>query len=129
MHLLFDGLKVSFLHYPYPLLFPLLRFDPIHVADERDIACMKVDAIANRGSRRDFIDLYVAATRHGLGQIAEWFASKFAAIPYNRVHVLKALTYFVDAEEDPPPDLVVSLDWGTVKDFFLSEVPRLARLS
>src|SRR5713226_4388969 len=53
---------------------------------------MKLDAIVNRGTRRDFIDLYVAAQTHGLRQIQEWFAKKFAAVSYNRVHLFKALS-------------------------------------
>lgn len=41
-------------HYPYPLLFPPLELDKLTVADSRDIACVKLDVIGSRGSRRDF---------------------------------------------------------------------------
>jgi hypothetical protein len=51
LHLTLHGVKVSFLHYPYPLLFPARQFGKLAVADPRDIACMKVEAIASRGSR------------------------------------------------------------------------------
>jgi hypothetical protein len=123
------GVKVSVLHYPYPLLFSPGMFDGLAVADPRDIACMKLDAIGSRGARRDFVDLYVAAQACGLPAIFEWFAAKYAAAPYNRAHLLKALTYFVDAEQEPLPDMLVPLDWSTVVQYFIREVPRLARLS
>jgi hypothetical protein len=128
LHLELRGILVSFLEYPYPLLFPLMRFGALDVADPRDIACMKLDAIANRGSRRDFIDLYLCAKTYGLDQILEWFGTKYVAIAYNRIHLFKALTYFVDAEREPMPDMLLLLDWTDVRQYFLSQVPRLSRL-
>ena len=128
LHLELNGTKVSFLHYPYPLLFPPRQLDMLTIADPRDIACMKVDAIANRGSRRDFVDLYTAASRYGLRDILEWFGTKYASTPYNRVHVFKSLTYFRDAEQEPMPYMLVPLDWAAVRHFFLAEVPGLSQL-
>ena len=128
MHLQLHEIKVSFLYYPYPLLFPLQQFETFAVADPREIACMKLDAIANRGSRRDFVDLYVAAEMYGLPEILAWFGTKYAAVPYSRAHVFKALTYFADAEQEPMPHLLVPLEWASVKQFFLSRVPHLPRL-
>ncbi len=128
-HLTLHGVKVSFLHYPYPLLFPLRSHANLDVADPRDIACMKIEAIANRGSRRDFVDLYVVAREYGLRELFGGFATKYAAVSYSRTHLLKALTYFADAEEEPLPDLLVPLDWSAVTRYFTSETPRLARLS
>jgi hypothetical protein len=127
-HLTLRGVKVSFLHYPYPLLFPLRAYGTLPVADSRDIACMKIQAIGDRGSRRDFVDLYVVAREHGLPRLFEWFMQKYAAVAYSRTHYLKALTYFRDAEDEAEPDLLISLDWFTVAEYFLTETPRLTRL-
>jgi hypothetical protein len=121
--------KVSLLHYPYPLLFPLRAYGDLQVADPRDIACMKVQAIGDRGTRRDFVDLYVVAREYGLGQVLEWFVRKYASVAYSRTHYLKALTYFRDAEQDADPDLLAAITWATVTQFFLTEAPPLVRLS
>ena len=128
-HFELHGVKVSVLHYPYPLLFPVAMFEGLAVADPRDIACMKLDAIGSRGARRDFVDLYAVAQAHGLSAIFDWFAIKYAAAPYNRAHVLKALTYFADAEQEPLPDMLAPLDWPAVAEYFRREAPRLARLA
>jgi len=125
LHLQLHGILVSFLHYQYPLLFPLAQFETLQLADPRDIACMKLNAIASRGGRRDFVDLYIAARTYGLREILAWFETKYAATPYNRIHLFKALTYFADAEHEPMPDLLTSINWDTVKQFFLAEVPCL----
>ena len=125
VHLELHEVKVSFLHYPYPLLFDVRPFEPLAIADLRDIACMKLEAVANRGSRRDFVDLYVTATTYGLPQIFDWFERKYASVRYSRTHLFKALTYFEDAEEDPMPEMFLPVDWSEVKGFFTREVPRL----
>jgi len=87
-----------------------------------------VNAVATRGSRRDFVDLYVAAQHYGLGEILRWFEAKFASTPYDRVHILKALMYFKDAEEQALPDMLLPMEWSEVTRFLVSKVPRLSRL-
>ncbi|MBI3695774.1 MAG: nucleotidyl transferase AbiEii/AbiGii toxin family protein [Acidobacteria bacterium] len=50
LHVQIRRTKVSFLGYPYRLLFPLEAYLGVKVADPRDIACMKISAIAGRGA-------------------------------------------------------------------------------
>jgi hypothetical protein len=45
------------------MLFPLRPFGTIMVADPRDVACMKVAAIASRGARGEFANLSAAEVR------------------------------------------------------------------
>jgi hypothetical protein len=125
LHAVIQGTKVSFLGYLYPDLFPPVPFEGVPVADPRDIACMKVSAIASRGTKRDFIDLYVASQRFGLGEILDWFGRKYAETRYNRLHILKSLTFFGDAEKDPLPHMLMPLAWEDVTRFFRKEVPGL----
>jgi len=98
IYLELSGTKVSFIGYHYTLLFPLEHLRDIAVADVRDIACMKISALASRGSRRGFVDLYLVARQYGLPQLLDLFQRKFAGANYSMLHVRKALTYFVDAE-------------------------------
>jgi Nucleotidyl transferase AbiEii toxin, Type IV TA system len=121
-----QGIKVSFFGYDYPILFPLETFLDVPVADPRDIACRKLGAIAGRGTRRDFVDLYVVAKQYGLSRLLEWFQQKYAQANYSMVHVLKSLTYFEDAEKDPMPDMLEPFSWEEVKRFFSSEVPHFS---
>lgn len=117
--------KVSFMGYPYPLLCTLQSYMGIEVADARDIACMKLSAIAGRGTKRDFFDFFLVSKKYGLSHLLELFHRKFAAVRYNTVHILKSLTYFEDAEKDPPPDLLMEISWEEVKRYFTEEAPRL----
>lgn len=125
LHIHLAGVKVSFLGYPYPVLFPLESFREIQVADVRDIASMKISAIASRGTRRDFIDLYVVCRSYGLDLLLDLFGRKFAQVEYNRIHVLKSLAYFEDAEKEPMPDMLSDISWQQVRNFLSREVKRL----
>ena len=86
---------------------------------------MKISAIASRGTKRDFVDLYIMAISEGLDTLLGHFQKKFAQTNYNLVHVLKSLVYFADAEKDPMPDMLVPLSWDDVKQFFLTQVLRI----
>lgn len=125
LHATLERTKVSFLAYPYPALFPFSAFLGVNVADPRDIACMKLVAIASRGVRRDFIDLYVVARQYGLVQLLESFRQKYAAVNYSLMHLLKSLQYFEIADQEPTPDLLAPLDWEEVKRYCQNEVMRL----
>jgi Nucleotidyl transferase AbiEii toxin, Type IV TA system len=121
LHLLLRDIRVSFIGYPYPLLFQPDRFASADVADARDIACMKLSAVSSRGSRRDFVDLFVTAKEYSLEALLSLFVRKFAGIEYSRLHLLKSLTYFEDAEADPPLNMLSQTPWQEVKDFFTRE--------
>jgi hypothetical protein len=120
-----QGTKVSFFSYNYPVLYPLEAFLSVKVADPRDIAGMKISAIASGGTKRDFVDLYAVSREYALDQLLEWFKEKFAQANYSTIHVLKSLSYFEEAEKDPMPDMLVPLAWEDVKQFFTRESLRL----
>lgn len=123
LHVHIRGVKVSFLGFAYPVLFPLTPFLGVPVADSRDIACMKISAIASRGTRRDFVDLFMVAQQEGLKALLNVFQQKFAEANYSLVHVLKSLTYFDDADGEPMPDMLVPASWEAVRQFFREQAP------
>lgn len=125
LHVEMGAIKVSFLGYAYPLLFPLADFDGVSLADPREIACMKISAISSRGTKRDFVDLHAASAQYGLSSLLDLFRQKFAQANYSLPHVLKSLTYFEEAESEPMPDMLLPLSWREVKSFFTEEVRRL----
>jgi hypothetical protein len=125
LHTTIGKTKVSFLGYAYPVLYPSTPFLGVAIADPRDIACMKLSALASRGTKRDFVDLYVCAKQYGLKEILRMFERKYAQTHYSKPHILKSLTFFTDAEKDPTPNMLDEISWDRVKQFFLYEAPRL----
>lgn len=111
-----NGVKISFLGYKYKMLFPLVEYgENLKLASVQDIACMKIDAISSRGSKKDFIDLYFLLKKYSLKEILAFFDKKYKDIEYSQLHILKSLIYFQDAEQDPMPLMLKSADWDEVK--------------
>lgn len=124
-----EGVRVSFLTYPYPLLEEVRLFRGCPVAGLRDLALMKITAIADRGKRRDFLDLYAICARgYSLRQLLlEDMGRKFAGVSFSLAHYVKSLVYFADADRDEEPlRLLHPVDWEAVKAFFRAEVRALA---
>lgn len=117
----------SFFRFPYPLLeVPQPTAWGFPLASDADIAAMKLEAIASRGSRKDFIDLWVICT-HGftLERVFQLFERKFGASQVEHYHRLRALAYFDDAEKDPFPRMARPMDWSEIRSFFATEAARL----
>ena len=117
-----NGLRISFFIYPYPVLEPFLDYYGVQIASISDLAAMKIDAITRRGTKRDFVDLYFICQRFfPLKHALELYFRKFKDFNISRVHVLKSLIYFGDAEADDMPKMIERITWRGVKAFFSSE--------
>jgi hypothetical protein len=121
------GVKASFFGYPHALIKPAATGPAgFTMADVPDIAAMKLAAIAGRGSRRDFVDVYCICRQCFPLKVAfQFLQAKFPAHQYDLCHILRSLTYFADAEAEPMPVMRVDITWEEVKQFFASEVARL----
>jgi hypothetical protein len=126
LHCQLNKVNVSFLYYPYPVLRRFLSYHGVAVSDPLDIALTKIAAIAQRGSRRDFIDLYWACHEGlTLPLLLKKFREKYGKTNYSPYHVVKSLVYFAEAEKEPVPRLLLPLSWRDVKQFFETEVGKL----
>lgn len=116
LHGAMSGVRVSLLEYRYPLLQPSDVWSECGciVAALDDIASMKLSAIAQRGSRKDFVDLYALGSKHcSLAQMLELYARKFSI--EDIAHVLYSLSYFDDADREPMPNMLWKIDWEAAK--------------
>lgn len=113
LNLFLNGIKADLISFKYPLISEILMEDGIRIAGLPDIAAMKLSVLAQRGSRKDFYDIYFLLKEYSLGELFKFFQQKFAATEL--FHVVKSLTYFDDAEPDPDPILIAKVEWSTVK--------------
>lgn len=125
-----DGVKVSFFAYPYKLLNKTEMFAGIAIADVADIACMKINAIAGRNARKDFIDLYFILD-HASWQIEDVLHlcdKKFGAAQRDCYHLLRAMVFFEEADAQPEVKTTPPVRWTVIKKFFVKEVERMSKL-
>jgi len=123
---LLRGVKISFFMIRDRFVYPAAPFSFFAVADVRDIALMKMVAIANRGSRKDFVDLYeILRQGHSLQGLLELLPRKYVQGRVNDYQILKSLVFFDDAEREPQPRMLVPFNWRECKAFFLREAHAL----
>ena len=113
------GIKFSFFEYGYPLVKPATREESlgIDIASDEDISAMKFLAIAKRGVKKDFYDLWFLMKKKGwdLKDIIS-----FAKFKYPNVDTgiyLRSIVYFKDAEKETAQK-EVEMAWEQIKEFF-----------
>jgi len=121
VHLLWNGIKVSAFVAPHLAA---------HVEDRHlnatGVLATKLHVILDRGLRRDFFDLYVMLQQHRLGIAAVLAAAH--SVHEGRIDdglMLRALTYFDDADREAGLPGEGRSDWRMVKDYFLKQVGAL----
>lgn len=122
IHCEYDKTRFSFLYFGARLVYTSLSWRRIKIADWRDITAEKFRTIADRGNKKDFYDLYaILQLRLTVKEACTVFKRRFGSSDINMYHVLKSLTFFEDAEEDPTPMLLVKdeeWEWQYVKRYF-----------
>ena len=58
-------------------------------------------------------------------EVCDLFKRRFKGSNINFYHVLKSLTFFEDAEQEPPPFILLSGEdwkWENIKSFFIDNI-------
>ncbi len=108
-----DNIKIDVMTHQYPLLEPLEKKDTIRMANLKDIAAMKINAIANRGSKKDFWDFAALLDFFPAEDMLSFFQSKYSHA--NVWHAEKSLSYFDDADLEPDPNDITGKTWEGIK--------------
>ena len=118
--------KFSIFYYKYPLLEKTLPFEGIQLANLVDIAAMKIHAIEDRGTRRDFVDVYFLSKKYTFEDMLSFYQKKYAVLEDHLYSILRSLDYFEDAEQEAQmPKMKTSVNWEELKEYFRKETNRL----
>ncbi|KPA12795.1 protein containing DUF1814 [Candidatus Magnetomorum sp. HK-1] len=126
-----NGVQVSFIGYDYYMLCPCKSYiyntNTLKLASIDDIACMKLSAIASRGSRKDFVDLYFIINKYrSLNEYLQLYMKKFQNRDIG--HVIRSLVYFEDAETEIEIVCMSSFQWKELKKKFETWVKELFKV-
>ena len=113
--------------YDYPFTDKLTSYKGIKIAGLLDIAAMKIIAVSQRGTKRDFVDLYFILQDIPFHKMAGHIIKRFGQERINPVHIGKSLVYFTDADSNPEPQYLKGKDvkWDKIKKFFKSHVRQI----
>lgn len=123
-------IQMSFIGYEYTMLQPKVLWPEfgVHLAGINDIACMKLSAVASRGSRKDFFDLhYLIKHFLPLEDYLRLYMKKYENRDIG--HLVRSLVYFADAETEPDIKMIKPLSWRDLESDFEKWVKDLKVIS
>jgi len=110
------------------LIFSPINFLGVLIADPKDIAAMKLAAIMDWGTKKDFIDLFFLIKKGvSIEESFAYYDKKYKVLANNVYSLVTSLSYFLDAEKTDMPEMIEKVDWEKIKEFFRKEVVRIAK--
>ena len=114
LQLIVDGVMVDIVDYSrYPWIDDPVCHEEVTLASPKDIAAMKINAIEGRGSRKDFIDIYLLLQHYSMDDLLAFYSQKYPN--YSIFRALLSLTYFDDAESEAMPKMFIPDTWDDIK--------------
>jgi hypothetical protein len=119
-----NGIKTDIVNYRrYAWIEDLVELDGVRLAGLKDIAAMKIAAITNRGSRKDFVDIYFLLEHFSMKEIMDLYLEKFP--DGSSFLAYKSLLYFEDAEKQIMPKMLIPATWANIKKRISAEVKKM----
>jgi hypothetical protein len=119
--------RVSFFDYAYPMLKPALSWKDYScpLASLADLSCMKLAAIAQRGARKDFVDIYALGKKtFTLTDMLAFYRRKYDVQDIG--HILYGLSYLDQAEKERMPRMIWNVEWKEIRKTIQSWVKSCA---
>ena len=99
---LIDGVKVTFLYYPFAVIRDFVKYKDLNFLSAPEIAITKAYTIGRRGSYKDYVDIYFSIFgKHILLEGIIDGANKKYGAEFNDRLFLEQLIYLDDVEEEP----------------------------
>jgi hypothetical protein len=111
--LFIEDVKVEIISPKRPCLNPFEVIENIRFFSVEDTMAFKMNAVERRGSKKDFYDLYEALKYFSFSEIIGFYKQKFSISDIG--HLLKSITYFEDAENDPDFEVLTKVSWSKIK--------------
>jgi hypothetical protein len=116
---LVNGVKITFLRYPFPPDEPFVVYENVPLLSVRDIAVTKAYTIGRRGSYKDYVDLYFIMAEHHatLAEIVQGAEQRYGA-DFNSRLFLEQLVYLDDVKDTEIKFLKSPISPAPLRSFF-----------
>lgn len=123
LQLLINGVKVEFLRHAYPQLAGHDCLEGVALYSLEDVAAMKLNAIANRGSKKDFYDIAALLEHFSLESMIRHYQTKYR--PASLMMVIRSLAWFDDADAEPDPMSLRNDSWPAIQQTITTAIRSL----
>ncbi len=117
------GVKMDLLRHAYAEIAPVDRIGGHRLVALPDLTAMKLNAIANRGSKKDFYDVVELLQHYSLTAMLGFFSKKYPNT--DPFAVVRSLAWFEEADQEPDPIPMLGQTWESVKRIITGAVGEL----
>jgi hypothetical protein len=117
------GVKMDLLRHGYAEIAPVDRIGGHRLVSLPDLTAMKLNAIANRGSKKDFYDVVELLQHYSLTAMLGFFSKKYPNT--DPFAVVRSLAWFEEADQEPDPIPMLGQTWESVKRIITGAVGEL----
>ncbi len=130
VHAILNSVQLTFLYFPNELVEEKVKSNEIenlYLANIKDIAIMKLIAISQRGTKKDFFDLYYICNHFDitLEETLNLLKKKYDKNKINYSHIIQSLSYFEDAEDENLPKVFIKYNWEEIKKYYVLEQKKI----
>src|SRR3989338_38838 len=120
------GIKVDFVKYKFPLVLKPIIFEGVKIVSIREIAAMKAYTLNQRGTLKDYVDLYfILKERYSTLERIKKIAEKKYESEFNFRLFLEQLIYLEDVKEMDIQYIKEPIGKEEIKNFFQKEVKKI----
>jgi len=110
---LIHGIKLDVVQWNIPFIHPPVVEEGIRMAHIEDIFAMKLEAVSDRATKKDYYDLAELFQNYSMKQALIFYKKRF---PFNDAQtVLRLLCNFDQADPSPDPNTLRTWNWQQVK--------------
>lgn len=109
-----NNIKADFMSWNDPFIEEPLLIDGIRFLHKKDLFAMKLNAIAGRASKKDFLDVAEMLNDYSLEEGIQFFKQKY--FQQDEIMILKRITDFDQADTEISPVLFNPASWEIAKD-------------
>jgi hypothetical protein len=124
LQLTINQVKVEFIKHSYRQLAAHECMENVRMWSLPDVAAMKLNAIANRGSKKDFYDMAALLDKYPLATLLGFYKEKYS--PASLLMIVRSLSWFEDADEEPNPVDLSGCTWNQVKEKISASIRSLS---
>lgn len=125
LYVLINDVKISFFTYKYANIDNFIETPYFKIASVKDIWAMKLWAIQNRATNKDYVDLYYIIKKIGINSLLSSFFEKYSQVS-TKSHLVKSLIYFEDLTEEKLI-LKENITFEKIKKLLIKEVERFMK--
>lgn len=118
-----NWVKISFFAYKYKTIWNIINTQYFNIFSIDDISTMKLWAIQNRATNKDYVDLYYIIRKIWLKKVLQNFFDRFWNI-VTESYLLKSLVYFDDVNEEKLVLKDKNTDFEKVKNYLKNEIKK-----